>query len=392
MGKVVLTGKGRRWFLSRHPWIFADDLASAEGEPGELLGIEDPQGKRIGWGLFSRGSKIAVRVVSRDAAQPDRAFWLERIVRAVARRERLGLLEPAGACRLLSGDAEGVPGLVIDRYADAAVLQCGTQSADRMRDFLVELLEEALPLPLGTIVDRSDLSVRRLESLERRVEVLRGEVEGAVEVREGELVYEVDLLAGHKTGAFLDQRANRAAAARRAEGRRVLDAFSYDGLFGIRAALAGASSVVCLDQNAAAGERLLRCAERNGVADRVSFERVNAMKSLRDRAAAGESFGLVILDPPAFARNRRELSGARRGYGELNLRGMGLVEPGGHLVSCSCSFALGRELFLEILTRSARDTQREVYLEELRGAAPDHPVHLCLPESAYLKCAVLRVE
>lgn len=392
MGKITLTGKGRRWFLGGHPWVYADDVAAGEGEPGELLPVEDPSGKTIAWGLFSAGSKIAVRIVRRSAEQPNRAFWLERVRRIVERRAERGFLEPRDACRLAHGDAEGLPGLVVDRYADVLVLQCGTQGADRMRDFLLELFCEVLPFEPAAVLDRSDASVRRLEGLDARVEVVRGELPDELVVQEGDLGYEVDLVHGHKTGAYLDQRDNRRAAARRATGQRVLDAFSYDGLFALRAALAGAREVLCLDQNGPALERLRRNAERNGVADRVRAEKTNAMHRLRDLAADGERFGLVVLDPPAFARNKRELQGAERGYRELNLRGFRCLDPGGMLVSASCSYAVRRPLFVEWLGRAALDAGRDAWLEELRGASCDHPVHLSLPESDYLKCALVRVE
>ncbi|MDP6538201.1 MAG: class I SAM-dependent rRNA methyltransferase [Planctomycetota bacterium] len=392
MGKVILTGKGRRWALGGHPWIYRDDIAGGEGEPGELLPVEDPNQNTLGWGLFSSSSRIAVRMVTRSADQPDRAFWAERIARAVRARERAGLMEPADACRLVNGDADGLPGWVVDRYGATAVIQSTVQGSDRMRDFLVELLVEALPFPLDAIVERSDSAVRKHENLVERVQVLHGSVEGPVLVDEGDLRYEVDVLAGHKTGAYLDQRTNRREAAAKARGRRVLDAFSYDGLFGIRAALAGAETVVCVDQSEAAGERLVRNAELNGVAERVVFERANCMQDLRARKEAGERFGLAVIDPPAFARTKREVEGAERGYVELNLRAMGLVEEGGSLVSASCSYNVREDAFLRLLARASRDANRRVWLEQLRGASVDHSVLLGLPESAYLKCAFLRVE
>jgi 23S rRNA (cytosine1962-C5)-methyltransferase len=291
---------------------------------------------------------------------------------------------------LLAGDADGVPGMVIDHYAGVFVLQSGTQGSDRLRDVLVEGLE-GLERPLRAVVDRSDASVRRLEGLEKRVEVLRGELPESVEVREEDLRYEVDVLHGHKTGHYLDQRANRRRAAELARGRRVLDAFSYDGLFGVRAALAGAESVLCLDQSGPALERARRNAERNRVAALVATERSDVMRDLKQRAADAPPFGLVVVDPPAFARNKGELEGALRGYRELNLRALALVEDGGHLVTASCSHAVKPAAFVEVLAQAAAASGRDVVLEELRGAAPDHPALLVLPESAYLKCAFLRV-
>ena len=395
MAKVLLTGKGRHWIAGGHPWIYADDVAHAEAEPGELVPVYDPAEKPCGWGLFSSASRIAVRLVTRSPEQPVRAFWAERVQSALRARSEAGLLEPEGACRLLSGDADGVPGLVVDRYRDVLVLQSGVQGSDRMREFALELVTEALDehgLAVRAVLDRSDTAVRRLEDLQPRVEWVRGADPGPIEVREPGLVYTVDVTGGHKTGHYLDQRLNRMRAAEAAAGGgAVLDAFSYDGLFGIRAALAGADSVLCLDQSEAAGERVLANAERNGVADRVRFERGNAMRDLRRRAAEGEQYRLVVVDPPAFARNRREAAGAARGYRELNRRAMALVEPEGRLVSASCSYNVRPEEFVRHLAAAATAAGREAWLTELRGAAPDHPVRLQLPESEYLKCAFLRL-
>jgi 23S rRNA (cytosine1962-C5)-methyltransferase len=246
------------------------------------------------------------------------------------------------------------------------------------------------------VLDRSDSATRAHEELEKRVEWLRGERGEPVEVVEAErpgvpaLCFEVSLREGHKTGHYLDQRDNRAAAARHAVDARVLDAFSYDGLFGIRAALAGAREVLCLDQSEEALARALRNAERNGVAGRLRTARVNAMHDLRERATAGERYGLVVLDPPAFARSRREVEGALRGYRELNRRGLALLEPGGVLVTASCSHNVGRGEFLDALAFASLDEGREARIFHYGGASGDHPVLATLPESEYLKCAFVR--
>jgi 23S rRNA (cytosine1962-C5)-methyltransferase len=391
MSKAILSGKGRRWVLGGHPWIYRDDIVGGEAEPGELLPVEDPNGNSIGWGLFSSSSKIAVRLVTRESAQPKRAFWVALVERAVAFRRELGYLNEKGACRLIAGDSDGLPGWVVDLYGTVAVVQSTIQATDRMRDFLVGLLVEAMPYELTGILERSDSAVRRYENLDPRVEVLAGEIPEELVVREDDLLFEVDVSGGHKSGHYLDQRLNRQVAARHAAGGRVLDAFSYDGLFGIRAAMAGASEVVCIDQSQAAGERLLRNAERNGVADKVRFEKRNCMQELRNRAEAGERYSLVIVDPPAFARSRREVAGAERGYVELNRRAMALLEEGGMLVSASCSYNVRSADFVRFLATASRLAGRPAHLEEFRGAAPDHPYLLSLPESAYLKCAFLRV-
>jgi len=396
MEKVVLTGKGRRWVRSGHPWIYRDDLSEVAAESVAVVLVEDARGEHVGFGMYSSASRIAVRLVTRGRRAPDAEFWRARVARALRARSAMGLDRADSACRWIAGDADGIPGLVADRYARVLVLQCGTLAADRLRDLVVDHVDEIARAELGfaleCVVDRSDSAARKLEALERRVEIVSGALPSSLVVREGDLNYEVDVLAGHKTGHYLDQRDNRARAAERAHEERVLDAFSYDGLFGIRAALSGASSVLCIDQSQAALERALRNAERNGVADRVRVLRADCMDELRSLARADERFGLVIVDPPAFAKNRREIAGAERGYVEVNRRAMALVRPGGTLVSASCSYNVRPEAFVSFLASAASHARREVYLEALCGAARDHPALVTLPESAYLKCAFLRVE
>lgn len=392
MGKVTLSGKGRRWLMRGHPWVYRDDVATGEGSQGELLPVEDPNGNPLGWGLWSTASRIAVRMVTREADQPNRAFWAQRMASAIDRRRIHGMLDEAGACRLVGGDADGFPGMVVDRYAKTLVLQSGCQASDRMRDFIIDLLLEALPFEPDAIVDRSDASVRKLEKLDPRIEVLQGKMDAPVLVNDAGLLYEVDVLQGHKTGHYLDQSRNRVKAAQWAKGERVLDAFAYDGLFGLHAALAGAEQVVCLEQNRAAGERILANAERNGVLDRVSVERVDCMKDLRARAEAGDRYGLVVVDPPAFARSKREIAGAERGYVELNRRAFDVCKPGGTVVSASCSYNISPETFVEYIGKASHLAGRSVWIESLEKAAPDHPHLATLPESDYLKCAFLRVE
>jgi 23S rRNA (cytosine1962-C5)-methyltransferase len=391
LAKVRLSGRGRRRLEGGHPWIFADDVVATEAEPGDVVAIEAPDGRTLGFGLYSSESKIRVRLFSRDEREPGPEFWKAQLARALAARRRMGLWDPRGACRLLAGDADLVPGLVIDHYAGVFVLQSGSQASDRLIPTFVDALVELCGEPTA-VVDRSDASVRRLEGLEKRVVVLRGSIPTSLEVHEEGLVYEVDVLHGHKTGHYLDQRRNRLRAAVLSRGRAMLDAFCYDGLFAVRAALAGATHVLCLDQAEAALERARRNAERNGVLDKLAFERVDVMRDLRQRADLDGRFGVVVVDPPAFARNKAELEGAERGYRELNLRALRLVEPGGHMVSASCSHAMKSEHFVQVLAQAAHLSGRSVYLEELLGASPDHSALLTLPESSYLKCAFLRVE
>jgi len=391
MATVRLTPKGSRWTRGGHPWIYRDDLDEVQAEAGELVQVLDPQGAHLGWGSYSAASRIAVRLVSRELPEPDAAFWRERVARALALRERLKLLEPGGAVRLVAGDADGIPGLVIDRYASVLVVQSGTHFAERIAPEILSCLRAALPDATSCIVERSDAGVRKLEGLEPRAGVLEGALPELLLVREQGLVYEVDVLTGHKTGHYLDQRENRLRAAGLARGRSVLDVFCYDGLFGLRAALAGAERVLCLDQSLQALERARRNAERNGVAHKLATERVDALDDLRARAAREERWGLVIVDPPAFAKNRAQIEGAARGYVELNRRALELVEPLGALVSASCSYNVRAWEFVDFLAQAAVAARRTAWLEELRGAAGDHPHLLTLPETHYLKCAFVRV-
>lgn len=391
MTRITLTGKGRRWIEDGHPWAYADDVQASEAQPGDLVLVEGPNAKHLGYGLFSAGSKIAVRLVTRGKERPERAFWERRIGLALAARERAGLLGAGDACRLVAGDADGVPGLVIDRYADVLVCQSGTQGADKLQELVLDVVERALPWKARAVVERSDAGVRKLEQLPPRTGVLRGELPAELVVKTAGLAYEVDVLTGHKTGHYLDQRNNRQRAATLARGARVLDAFSYDGLFGIACALGGAREVVCLDSSEPALERARRNAERNGVAQRVRTEKADAMVALKERARTPERFELVIVDPPAFAKRKSELPGAERGYVELNRRAIELTAAGGYVVSASCSHHVLPEYFVAFLTHAADLARRDVWLEELAGASPDHPQLLSLPETAYLKCAFMRV-
>jgi len=396
MGHAILSGRGRKRLLGGHPWIYADDVSASEAEPGELVRVLAPDQSPLGWALWSSASRIALRLVARGGVEPGPELWRARALAAVGHRRALGLLGPRDACRLVGGDADGFPGLVVDRYADCLVLQSGCQGSDRLRDEWLAAIETALGTRAASVLDRSDSSTRAHEELAKRVEWLRGERHEPVAVEEAArpgvpaLAYEVSLTEGHKTGHYLDQRENRAEAARHAAGKRVLDAFSYDGLFGIRAALAGAEEVLCLDQSEPALERALRNAERNGVAGRVKVAKANAMHDLRARAEAGERYGLVVVDPPAFARSRREVEGALRGYRELARRAFGLLEEEGVLAMASCSHNVGRGELLDAIAFASLDAGREARIFRYASAAPDHPVLATLPESEYLKCAFVR--
>ncbi|MFT5079949.1 MAG: 23S rRNA (cytosine1962-C5)-methyltransferase [Gammaproteobacteria bacterium] len=410
MGSVTLLGRGRRTLLEGQAWIYRGDLGKSDAGPGELVPVLDQEGDVLGWALHSTSSKLALRMVTRSPEQPNREFWARRVERCLEARAGAGFLDasqPMAACRLIGGDADGLPGLVVDRYGDRLVLQCGTEAADMMRDFLLELLLSGLTkrgIEIVGILDRSDAKVRDNENLDSRIEWLRGDASmEKLMVEEDGLTYAVDLGTGHKTGHYLDQRDNRRRAAnlvqdlgkcgfREPKDARVLDVFSYDGLFGMLAAQAGAKQVLCLDQSASAGERVLQNAQINNVESQVSFEKVNAMHDLGRRVDRGEEWDIVILDPPAFARSKRELPGAKRGYGELFRRGFQLMPKGGFLVAASCSYNMKPEAFLGVLTKAARDAKVIAHLLDIHGASVDHPRRLDIPETDYLKCAFIRVE
>jgi 23S rRNA (cytosine1962-C5)-methyltransferase len=307
----------------------------------------------------------------------------ERLAAAIDYRKTLTI--DATAWRLVHAEADGLPGLIVDRYGDYLVVQALSQGMDRRLPLITELLAE-LTGPRG-ILARNDPKVRRLEGLEERVDVLYGDIPAAVEVREGAMVLSVDLRQGQKTGGFLDQRENHAAAAQYAHGRAV-DAFTYHGGFALQIA-SRCESVLALDSSAAAVAAARAQAARNGLAN-VTVQEGNVFDELRELEIAGERFDTIVLDPPAFAKNRAAVERAAAGYKEINLRALKLLRPGGHLVTCSCSYNIDEGLFLEIVEAAALDARAQVMLVEKRMQARDHPVLLNVPETHYLKCFILR--
>jgi len=321
-------------------------------------------------------------MVSRDEALP--STWLrDRIVEAVRWRETVAA--GASACRLVHGEGDGLPSLIVDRYGEYLVIQTLSQATDRSKGEIVSALQELLS-PKG-ILERNDPKVRRLEGLEPMVSVLQGEVPVTVEVEEGGIRFAVDLVQGQKTGAFLDQRENHLRVRSYARGR-VLDAFTYDGGFALQAA-ARAESVLAVDVSAEAVARVQANAARNGLTN-VTAREANVFDLLRELHQGGERFDTVILDPPAFAKSRDAVEKARRGYKDINLRAMKLLKPGGCLVTCSCSYHIHEADFEEILVAAAVDAGVSATIVEKRRQARDHPIVLGVPETYYLKCFVLR--
>jgi 23S rRNA (cytosine1962-C5)-methyltransferase len=341
-----------------------------------------PHNRPLGFAFFSSQSQITLRMVERGETLPD-SFLRDRLAAALRWRETVA--PGAEACRLVHGEGDGLPSLVVDRYGDYLVIQTLSQATDRLKGDIVAVLQELLH-PAG-ILERNDPRVRELEGLDRKVGVLAGEVPEAVEVTLNGVRFEADLRKGQKTGLFLDQRENHAAARAYARGR-VLDGFTYSGGFALHVA-PQASEVVAVDVSAEAVARVRRNAERNGMTN-VEAREANVFDLLHELHDRGERFDTAILDPPAFAKSKDAVEKAWRGYKEINLRALQILEPGGCLITCSCSYHVDEVAFEEIVWSAAVDAGATVTVVEKRRQARDHPIVLGVPETYYLKCLVLR--
>jgi 23S rRNA (cytosine1962-C5)-methyltransferase len=380
---VVVSRKGEARILQGHPWVFRTDVVRARDvPPGAVVRVIGPQGRPLGFAFFSDRSEIRIRMVGRGETLPT-AYLRERLQSAIDWR---GSVAPqAPACRLVHGEGDSLPSLVVDKYGDYLVLQTLSQGSEAAKDEVVRILVDLLA-PQG-ILERNDPRVRTLEGLEQRVGLLHGTVPDLVEVREGDIRLEADLWKGQKTGLFLDQRENHLMARDYARGR-VLDAFTYNGGFALQVAR-GAAEVLAVDVSAEAVARVNRNAERNGITN-VTAREANVFDLLRELEQAGERFDTVILDPPAFAKSKSAIEPARRGYKEINLRALKLLRPGGCLITCSCSYHIHEADFESILSAAATDAGATVTVVEKRRQARDHPVVLGVAETYYLKCFVLR--
>ena len=387
-----------------HPWVYDNEIAKVEGNPvsGGDVRVLDSRGKPLGFGFFNPESKIRVRIFSKSHAVAGNDFFVEAFKAALAWRARFFDTDRQ-SFRAVFGEADSVPGLIVDlfagrdasfgdkaakpgRWLSAQFLSLGVER--RKAEILEALLEVYAP---DGITERSDAPVRALEGLEPSLGILAGSVPDSILMEENGATFSVDLAGGQKTGWFLDQRANRAAAARFASGKAVLDVFSNQGGFGILCALSGAVSVVAVDSSADALAAAARNAALNGVADRFSTIEANAFDSLRSLEKEGRKFDLVVLDPPAFAKSRSAVEPAYRGYKEINVRAMHLLRHGGILVTCSCSHWFDDERFDSMLEDSAFDCGRRFRVIEERTQDMDHPIMSGYGESRYLKCRILEV-
>jgi len=379
---VIISSRGETRLRSGHPWLYRADIGDVHAAGGDRVAVRSARGQTLGHAFYSDRSQIALRMLTRGEEPADDGLIRRRIEAALAFRGTLAI--DGSACRLVHGEADLLPSLIVDRYGDYLVVQTLSQGADRLLPLFVSTLQE-LAEPAG-ILARNDPRTRALEGLEQKVEVLAGDVPDTIAVTENGVRYDVDVRRGQKTGLFLDQRENRSAAALYARGR-LLDCFTYSGGFALT--LAGrCEETIAIDVSEDAIARVRQNAAANGV---VIDARVgNVFDELRGLDRLGERFDTIVLDPPAFAKNKAAVTNARAGYKEINLRAFKLLNHGGTLVTCSCSYNVNEGMFGEIVYEAALDAFASVTVVEKRMQARDHPVLLGVPETYYLKCFILR--
>ncbi len=391
---VLVKAKRARPFFGRHPWVLDTAIDRIEGTPadGDVVDLATHEGRFIARGIWNASSRLRVRLYAFESDVPlDAPFWRSRIDAAIALRRTLGLDDRSGAARLINSEGDDLSGLIVDRYGDHLAIQVTSLAMAGRLDAICDALEAAVK-PAGILLRGADRGLSKLEGLHLPDRVIRGTApEGPVFIREGSLSWGVDLTEGQKTGFYLDQRENRRAAALLARDRRVLDLFCYSGGFAVTCAITGsARNVLAVDGSAKATALARANADFNGAAN-VTVETADAFARIDSLSAAGEKFGMVILDPPKFARSRGAIEEALRAYHRINRVAVDLLEPGGILVSCSCSGSVSRDDFLEMLSAVAQRSGRQIAMLECRGAAPDHPVSASCLEGEYLKCVIARV-
>lgn len=382
MSTVTISARGEQRLKSRHPWIYRTDVGEVQAAGGDIVSVRNARGRILGSAMYSDRSQIAVRMLSYSERPADEALIRARIDTALAFRESLKI--DGTAYRLIHGEADLLPSLVVDRYGDYLVVQALSQGMDRLLPAVTQMLVDRLQ-PKG-ILARNDPRTRALDGLPQEVTVLHGEIPETVSVTECGVTYDVDLRHGQKTGLFLDQRENREAALRYARGR-VLDCFSYNGGFAMTMARV-AGETIAFDISEEAVARIRTNAERNGVT--VDARVGNVFDELRGLDRTKERFDTIVLDPPAFAKTKSAVDKAVTGYKEINLRALRLLNPGGILVTCSCSYNISEGTFAQIIYEAALDAETSVSVVEKRMQGRDHPVLLGVPETYYLKCFIIR--
>jgi len=387
MQTVKVNKRGADRVRGGHLWIYRSDIVDVAAEGGSIVSVTDERGNLVGQALYSDASQIALRFLTQHHEEIDRNWWRRKIVEAAARRH---ISPDTNAYRLIYSEGDLLPSLIVDVYDDVLVLQTLSQGMDALKPLLTEILiEEFKP---RAVIERNDARVRELEGLPLIAGTVYGAAPEELEILQHGLRFYVEPLGGQKTGSFLDQRENRLAAraaAHTTNKQRALDCFTFNGAFALHLAQV-CENVIGIDISSDAVAAARRNAELNGVKN-VEFREANVFDALREMESAGERFETIVLDPPAFAKNRASLKSALRGYKEINLRALKLLNAGGVLVTCTCSYHVSEELFLEIVAGAAIDAHRRVQIIEKRMQSSDHPVLLGMPETHYLKCVIARI-
>lgn len=397
--KFTITAKGTRWVEQGHPWIYEAEVVRSEGnfENGCLVDAVSEKGKYLGTGFLSLNSKIRIRLISRNANDKfDEAFWRRRIGYAWDYRKTV-MAGDLNCCRVIFGEADGFPGLTVDKFADILVTQTLSIGMEKLKPVLFPLIAEILRADgheISGIFERNDVKIRELEGLAQGKGWFGDEHPDScvTEICENGVYYSVDVENGQKTGFFLDQKYNRLAVARLAKGKRVLDCFTHTGSFALNAAMGGAEHVTAVDVSESAIEMARKNAERNGLSERMDFIAANVFDLLPELEAEGRKpFDFIILDPPAFTKSRKTVHSAERGYKEINLRALRLLPRGGYFATASCSHFMPSELFVKMLRSAALDAGVELRQIEARQQSPDHPILWNVPETDYLKFYIFQV-
>lgn len=388
MAKVILKKGEEERILMGHPWVFDNEVRNIDGDfdPADIVDVYDFKGLFIGRGYINPKSKILVRLLTREHEEINKAFFRKKIIQAWEYRKKL---VDTSSCRVIFGEADFLPALIVDKFGDYLSIQTLSLGIEKYKDIIVELLDEILE-PKG-IYERNDVKIREKEGLKQEKGFIKGPFDTTVEIVENEVKMLVDIENGQKTGYFLDQRENRAALKPFVKDARVLDTFTHTGGFALHAAYYGAKEVTAVDISEHAIEYVKRNAEINGLQDKIKGVVGNVFDVLKEYQLADEKFDVVILDPPAFCKTKSALEGAYRGYKDINLRGMKILKPGGFLITCSCSHYMYPGIFMEMIQDAAMDAKRIVRQVEFRTQAKDHPVLYGSDESMYLKCVILQV-
>ena len=395
--RCTVTAKGTRWVENGHPWIYEAEIISEPDCPnGALVDAVSEKGKYLGTGFLSRESKIRVRLISRNANDRfDEAFWRRRFQYAWDYRKTVMGEGDLSCCRVIFGEADGFPGLTVDRFSDILVTQTLSIGIEKRKNELFPLLLDVLRADgqaIRGIYERNDVAIRALEGMEENKGWLIGGGDTVTEICENGVYYSVDVENGQKTGFFLDQKYNRLAVSKLAKGRRVLDCFTHTGSFALNAALGGASRVTAVDISESAIEMARRNAERNALSDRMDFVCADVFDLLPAlKAQKAEPYDFIILDPPAFTKSRKTADRAEKGYKEINLRALQLLPRGGYFATASCSHFMPSERFVQMLKSAALDAGVELRQIEARQQAPDHPILWNVPETDYLKFYIFQV-